>query len=372
MTSKTWYGYSSFVMVRPAHHKFVIRHWSLGAFMGKKILVADDSPTIRKVAESLLKKQGYEVFCAEDGASALGMAKTNKPDLIFWDAVLPTIDGYHICEELKGNEELKDIPVIVLLTRDQEKKEKELNLIGADAFLAKPFDPKDILKTVERFFKKEIPGEGDELGIHPEQEKSKSERLGAEEKPGVDKAEANAVPLEKEEEEDESLDILETSDFMESLEAPPSDSDAIEQHGFEWFMSELKKEMEKIGEGEGSEKQESKEEVISTEITSLEREELKKEVEEKSDAKAYEVGKDQKGYEGFLGELEKKSKEPEVEKSLDHRIPTINYDKMIQDLIEKISTKVAQEVTRKIDLEILKKTVRDEVEKLRKEGIEVT
>ena len=341
--------------------------------MGKKILVADDSPTTRKVAESLLKKQGYEVFCAEDGASALGMAKTNKPDLIFWDAVLPTIDGYHICEELKGNEELKDIPVIVLLTRDQEKKEEELNLIGADAFLVKPFNPNDILKTVERFFKKEIPGEGDELGIRPEQEKSKSERIGAEERSSVGKTEANTAPLEKEEEKDESLDILETSDFVESLEAGSSDSDAIGEHGFEWFMSELKKEMEKIGEADRSGKQESEEEVISTEITSLEQEELKKEVEEKRDAKAYEVDKDQKGYEGFLDELaEKSKKELEVEKSLDHRIPPIDYDKIIQDLIEKISAKVAQEVARKIDLEILKKTVRDEVERLRKEGIEVT
>jgi len=340
--------------------------------MGKKILVADDSPTIRKVAESLLKRQGYEVFCAEDGASALGMAKTDKPDLIFWDASLPIIDGHHICEELKGNEELKDIPVIILLTRDQEKKEEELKRIGADAFLVKPFNPEDILETVERFFNKEIPGEGDELGIHPEQEKSKSERIGAEERSSLGKTEANTAPLEKEEEKDESLDILETSDFVESLQAASSDSDAIGQHGFEWFMSELKKEMEKIGEGDRSEKQESKEKVISTEISSLEREELEKEVEEKRDAKAYEVGKDQKGYQDFVDGLKVESGEPQVEKSLGHRITPIDYDKIIQDLIEKISTKVAQEVARKIDLEILKKTVRDEVERLRKEGIEVT
>ena len=92
----------------------------------QKILVADDSPTIRKVAESLLKKQGYEVFCAEDGASALGMAKTNKPDLIFWDDSLPILNGHGVCEELKGNKELKDTPLIILLTKDEVKKEEKL------------------------------------------------------------------------------------------------------------------------------------------------------------------------------------------------------------------------------------------------------
>jgi DNA-binding response OmpR family regulator len=340
--------------------------------MGKKILVADDSPTIRKMAESLLKKHGYEVLCAQDGASALAIAKTDKPDLIFWDASLPMMDGYHIGEELKGNEGLKDIPVIVLLTRDQMEKKEELKRIGADNVMVKPFNPKDILETVERFFKREIPGGGDERGIHQEQEQSKSEFISAEEKHSIDKTTESTVLSEEEEKPDDSLDILETSDFLESLEAPPPGPDAVEQHGFEWFMSEMKKEMEKIGEGESGMEAESKEEIIPTEITTFEGEGLKKEEKDKKEAKVYEIDKDQKGYEDFLDELKKKPKEPEAEKSLDHKIPTTDYDKMIQDLIENVSTKVAQEVARKIDWEILKKTVRDEVEKLRKEGIKVT
>jgi two-component system response regulator VicR len=70
--------------------------------MSKKILVADDSPTVRKVTESLLKKQGYEVLCAEDGASALSLAKTNKPDLIFLDDSLSILDSLSVCEDRKS------------------------------------------------------------------------------------------------------------------------------------------------------------------------------------------------------------------------------------------------------------------------------
>ncbi len=342
--------------------------------MGKKILVADDSPTVRKVTESLLKKQGYEVLCAEDGASALSLAKINKPDLIFLDDSLPILDGLSVCEELKGNDQLKDIPVIMLL--DKPWTEEESRRAGVDAFLVKPFNPKDILESVEKFLKKEdtrLPAQNsslrDKRDVRHERKKSKSELVPGDEKSSKEKTEVSSALSKKEEKTDESLDIIETSDFLESLESPPSDSDAKEPHGFEWFMWELKKETEEAEKVDFGAQQESKEKINSAETTSFAHEDLRKKDEDVKKAKVYQIDEDQEGYEDFVNEIKGKLEESEVKKSFDQKIPPINYDEMIQALIEKISTKIAQEVAKKIDPEILERTLRDEVKKLRKEGI---
>jgi len=318
--------------------------------MGKKILVADDSPTIRKLAESLLKKQGYEVLCAEDGADALSLAKTNKPDLIFWDNSLPILDGHGVCEELKGNEELKDTPLLILLTKDQAEKEQELVRMGADGFMMKPFNPKDILERVQESLNRENTDFKDKMQKGP-----RDELVYAEEKSGIDKTEKSSTLSKEEEKTDESLDILETSEFIESLESS-SGSNVKEPHGFDWFMSEMKKEMEETEQADLDVEQKSEAEIISAEIASLDRVELKKKDKDEKEVKVDEIDEDQKRYE-------------DVEKSSDQKIPSLNYDKMIKDLIEKVSTKIAQEVAKKIDPEILKQMVRDEVEKLRKERI---
>jgi CheY-like chemotaxis protein len=322
--------------------------------MGKKILVADDSLTVRKVTESLLKKQGYEVLCAEDGASALSLAKTNQPDLIFLDDSLPILDSLSVCEELKRDDKLKDIPVVILL--DKPWTEEESRKVGADAFLVKPFNPKDILESVEKFLAKEdglLPTENssfrDKKEIPRERKKSKSELAPGDEKSNLQKTEVSSALPKKEEKKDESLDIIETSDFLESLESPASGSDVKEPHGFEWFMWELKKETEEAGEVDLGTKQERKKD------------------NDKKKAKVYQIDEDQEGYEDFASEMQRILEEPEVKKSFDQKIPPINYDKMIQALIERISTKIAQEVAKKIDPKILERTLRDEVKKLRKE-----
>lgn len=337
--------------------------------MGKKILVADDSPTVRKVTESLLKKQGYEVLCAEDGASALSLAKTNRPDLIFLDDSLPILDGLSVCEELKRDDKLKDIPVIMFL--DKPWTEEESRRVGVDAFLVKPFNPKDILESVEKFLEKENTRLStqnsslrDKRDVRHERKKSKSELVSGDEKSSLDNTEISSALSKKEKKTDESLDIIETSDFLESLESPPSDSDAKEPHGFEWFMWELKKETEEAGETDLGAKQESKEK-----LNSLAHEDLRKKDKDEKKTKAYQIDEDQEGYEDFVNEIKGKLEESEVKKSFDQKIPPINYDKMIQVLIEKISTKIAQEVAKKIDPEILERTLRDEVEKLKKESI---
>jgi DNA-binding response OmpR family regulator len=337
--------------------------------MGKKILVADDSPTVRKVTESLLKKQGYEVLCAEDGASALSLAKTNKPDLIFLDDSLPILDGLSVCEELKRNDKLKDIPVIMLL--DKPWTEKESRGVRADAFMVKPLNPKDILESVEKFLKKEnthLKAQNssfrDKREIRHESKKSKNELVPGDEKSSIEKTAISSALSKKEEKTDDSLAIIETSDFLESLESPASDSDAKEPHGFEWFMWELKKETEEAGEADLGAKQGPKEK-----LDSLAHEDLRKKDKDEKKTKVYQIDEDQEGYEDFVNGVKGKLEESEVKKSFDQKIPPINYDEMIQALIERISTKIAQEVAKKIDSEILERTLRDEVEKLRKERV---
>ncbi|MFQ6002381.1 MAG: response regulator, partial [Candidatus Zixiibacteriota bacterium] len=327
------------------------------------ILVADDSLTIRKVTESLLKKQGYEVLCAEDEASALSRVKTSKPDLIFWDHSPPIWDSHRVREELKRNDELKDIPLIILLTKDQVKEE-ELMRIEADSFMVKPFNPRDILEKVREFLNRENANSKDEMRTEP-----KDDLVHTEKESDIEKTEGSSTLPKKEEKPDESLDILETCEFVESLEPPFFGSDEAEQHGFNWFMSELKRELKETGQADLGAEQESKGEAILTEIASPDRKDSKGKDKEKRRAEAYETDKNQKGCQDFVNESKGELKEPEVEKSLDKKIHPLNYDKMLQDLIEKTSTKIAQEVAKKIDPEILKQMVRDEVEKLRKDEI---
>jgi len=338
--------------------------------MSKKILVADDSPIVRKVVESLLKKQGYEVLWADDGASALETIRINKPDLIFLDASLPILDGPHVCEELKRNDKLKDIPVIMLLTPGQVGKESQLKGMGADAFMVKPFNPKDILENVRNFVEKESAPLGEKMQIHHEREKSKDEFAKGEERLNLNKNGLIDTASKKSKKMDESLDILETSDVLESLEAPFLDTK--EPHGFDWFISELKKETEELRTVDLGAKQKSKEKLNSADITSLAEEDLRKKAKDERKAKIYQIDEDQEGSEDFLNELRGKLEESalsvgsEAEKSLDHKTPSFDYDKIIQGLIESISTKIAQEVVKKLDPEMLRETVRDEIGKLKR------
>lgn len=337
--------------------------------MSKKILVADDSPTVRKMAESALKKEGYEVLWAEDGASALDIVKTSKPDLIFLDHSPPILDGLRLCKDLKRNDKLKDIPVIMLLDKPQMEKEKELRQAGADAFMVKPFNPKDILEKVREFLNSE-----NISSKHEMQKGLKDELFQTDEKSSIDQTESSPTLSKKKEKTDEFLEIIETSDFLESLET--GSSDTKEPHGFDWFVSELKKETEEIKEVDLGAKPESKERLNLAETSSLAHEKLKEKDKSEKKTKGYQIDEDQNGYENFLNELKVKSEEfaesigTDGEKYLDQKIPHLNYDKMIKDLIESVSTKIAQEVAKKIDPEILKQILRDEVKKLsRKEGI---
>ncbi|MBU1163022.1 MAG: diguanylate cyclase [Proteobacteria bacterium] len=112
------------------------------------ILVIDDSKLIAHVAKNILTKQGHEVLLAQDGETGLDIARDKKPDLILLDLILPGMDGYGICERIKNDSTIKDIPII-MLTSKAEHADKVRGLeLGASDYVTKPFDEGELRARV--------------------------------------------------------------------------------------------------------------------------------------------------------------------------------------------------------------------------------
>ncbi len=116
----------------------------------KKILVVEDSSTIRKVISITLSQKGYEIIEAGDGLEALSRLNEAKPDLILLDIILPKMDGYQILSIIKENPEFKYIPVIMLTSKDGIINKVKGKVAGSSAYLTKPFDPTQLVETIER------------------------------------------------------------------------------------------------------------------------------------------------------------------------------------------------------------------------------
>lgn len=117
----------------------------------KKILVVEDSSTTRKVIAITLGQRGYDIIEARDGLEALSRLNEEKPDLILLDIILPKMDGYKILSIIKNNAVFKDIPVIMLTSRDGFMHKVKGKLSGSAAYLTKPFDPKVLVETIENY-----------------------------------------------------------------------------------------------------------------------------------------------------------------------------------------------------------------------------
>jgi len=114
-----------------------------------KILIVDDEEGIVKVVKMYLEHHRYEVITALDGQEGLEKAKTEKPDLIVLDLMLPKINGYKVCGLLKKDARHAKIPVILFTARAQEKDVKLGEEVGADAYITKPFEPEALLSKIE-------------------------------------------------------------------------------------------------------------------------------------------------------------------------------------------------------------------------------
>src|SRR5215510_15187352 len=113
-----------------------------------RILVIDDSNTIRKSAEMFLRQAGYEVFLAEDGFDALAKISDHEPQVIFVDIMMPRLDGYQTCALIKQNPVLKTTPVIMLSSKDGVFDRARGRLAGSERYLTKPFTREGLLEAV--------------------------------------------------------------------------------------------------------------------------------------------------------------------------------------------------------------------------------
>jgi twitching motility two-component system response regulator PilG len=116
---------------------------------GIKVLVIDDSNTIRRSAEIFLKQGGYEVLLAEDGFDALSKVNDHDPDLIFCDIPMPRLDGYQTCAIIKRNLKFSDVPVIMLSSKDGLFDKARGRMVGSQDYLTKPFTKDQLLQAVE-------------------------------------------------------------------------------------------------------------------------------------------------------------------------------------------------------------------------------
>lgn len=115
----------------------------------KKILVVDDEIHIVQIVKfNLAKRGGYEVVTGKNGEQGYELAQKEKPDLILSDVMMPKMSGFEFCEKAKQNEELKDIPFIILTAKGQESDIEAGESSGADDYITKPFSPKALLSKV--------------------------------------------------------------------------------------------------------------------------------------------------------------------------------------------------------------------------------
>ncbi|MEW6099256.1 MAG: response regulator [Pseudomonadota bacterium] len=116
-----------------------------------KVLVIDDSNTIRRSAEIFLKQGGYEVVLAEDGFDALAKVNDHEPDLIFCDILMPRLDGYQTCAIIKRNPKFAHTPVIMLSSKDGLFDKARGRMVGSEDYLTKPFTKDQLLQAVEQY-----------------------------------------------------------------------------------------------------------------------------------------------------------------------------------------------------------------------------
>jgi two-component system, OmpR family, alkaline phosphatase synthesis response regulator PhoP len=128
-----------------------------------RVLVVDDEASIRLICHVNLDASGFEVLEAGDGESALAIARSERPDLILLDVMLPGIDGWEVAEALSKMAETRDIPIVFVTARSAAPDELRSHAVGGVSYIAKPFDPALLTETVTRVVRRMRRGERDQL-----------------------------------------------------------------------------------------------------------------------------------------------------------------------------------------------------------------
>lgn len=124
-----------------------------GIFADLKVMVIDDSKTIRRTAETLLRKEGCDVVTATDGFEALAKIADHQPGIIFIDIMMPRLDGYQTCALIKHNQMFKNTPVIMLSSKDGLFDRARGRIVGSEQYLTKPFTKEELLSAIKRYVK---------------------------------------------------------------------------------------------------------------------------------------------------------------------------------------------------------------------------
>jgi two-component system alkaline phosphatase synthesis response regulator PhoP len=118
----------------------------------KKVLIVDDEPGVRELVQRILSKS-YAVLEAQDGAEAVDMSRSQKPDIILMDMMMPKVDGLTACYLIKKDEATKKIPVVMITAVGYDLNKKlSQDIMGADGYVTKPFTPQDLQTAVDQFF----------------------------------------------------------------------------------------------------------------------------------------------------------------------------------------------------------------------------
>lgn len=124
-----------------------------------RILVIDDSPTILYMVTNMIAQGGHETITATNGEQALKMAINQQPDLVLLDVILPRLNGYEVCRQLKSTPQTADIPVVMITSKTKDKDRKWGMEQGADDYITKPFDADDLLDVIKRFVHRRVGAE---------------------------------------------------------------------------------------------------------------------------------------------------------------------------------------------------------------------
>lgn len=116
----------------------------------KRILIVEDEKELVELITFRLEGEGFHVLTAFDGVEALATVEKERPDLILLDILMPKMNGYEVCRRLKADERYRDIPIIYLTAKAQEEEMKAAIEMGADAYIAKPFEPADLIGTINK------------------------------------------------------------------------------------------------------------------------------------------------------------------------------------------------------------------------------
>jgi len=116
-----------------------------------KILIADDSPAELQIFQAALQPMGHTLLTVMDGDAAEEKVKSEKIDLIILDVIMPKKNGFQVCRDIKSNDQFKNIPIIMVTSKDQESDKFWGMKQGADEYLTKPFKPEDLLKAVKKY-----------------------------------------------------------------------------------------------------------------------------------------------------------------------------------------------------------------------------